>query len=138
MAALDDGSQVDMLAGIGGSPEGVVTAVAVKALGGEMFGRLWLRDARDRELAAADGLDPARILALDDLCSADDGVFAATGVTDGNFLDGVRYASGSAYTQSLIVSTISHSVRTIETRHLLQPAIEFHITPARVRSLAQL
>jgi fructose-1,6-bisphosphatase II len=132
---LDGGRpHIDMLAGIGGAPEGVVTAVAVKALGGEMQGRLWLRDERDRDLATADGLDPARILTLDDLCAADDGIFVATGVTDGNFLAGVRYAEGSAFTQSLIISTISHTVRTLETRHLLQPPIEFHVAPSVRRS----
>jgi fructose-1,6-bisphosphatase II len=129
MTVLEGRTQIDMLAGIGGAPEGVVTAVAVKALGGEMQGRLWLRDDGDRELARADGHDPARILTLDDLCAADDGIFVATGVTDGNFLDGVRYADGSAFTQSLIISTISHTVRTLETRHLLQSPIEFRVAP---------
>jgi fructose-1,6-bisphosphatase II len=136
MAVLTEGSRVDMLAGIGGSPEGVVTAVAVKALGGEMQGRLWLRDERDAKLAETDGVDPGKLLTLDDLCAADDGILAATGVTDGTFLTGVRYARGSAYTQSLIISTISATVRTIETRHILQPDIEFLVTPANRNGLA--
>lgn len=129
MAVMSETSRIDMLAGIGGAPEGVVTAVAVKALGGEMQGRLWFRDAHDRELARRDGLDPAKLLRLDDLCAADDGILAATGVTDGTFLAGVRYVRGSAYTQSLIISTISRTVRTLDTRHILQPAIEFDLAP---------
>jgi fructose-1,6-bisphosphatase II len=131
MAVMSETSRIDMLAGIGGAPEGVVTAVAVKALGGEMQGRLWLRDERDRELARVDGLDPAKLLTLGDLCAADDGILAATGVTDGTFLAGVRYVRGSAYTRSLIVSTISRTVRTLDTRHILQPAIEFDVAPDR-------
>jgi fructose-1,6-bisphosphatase II len=137
MAVLGDGGQIDMMAGIGGAPEGVVTAVAVKALGGEMFGRLWPRDDHDRRLAAAEGIDPDRILTLDDLCSADDGVLAATGVTDGKFLAGVRYSSGSAFTQSLIISTITHTVRTIDTRHQTASVTGFHAASRR-RALMQL
>jgi fructose-1,6-bisphosphatase II len=129
LAALPDCHRIDMLAGIGGAPEGVVTAVAVKALGGEMQGRLWPRDEHERRIALDEGHDPERVLTLDRLCAADDGFFAATGVTDGDFLQGVRYGRGCAYTQSLIVSTITHSVRTLDTRHVLEPAIEFAVGP---------
>ncbi len=134
MAALPDDHRIDMLAGIGGAPEGVVTAVAVKALGGEMQGRLWPRDEHEGEVARDEGHDPDRTLTLDRLCAADDGIFAATGVTDGNFLAGVRYGRGCAYTQSLVVSSITHSVRTLDVRHVLEPAIEFAIAPAQHRS----
>lgn len=138
MAALPDDHRIDMLAGIGGAPEGVVTAVAVKALGGEMQGRLWPRDPHERDLAIAEGHEPDAILTIDQLCAADDGIFAATGVTDGNFLAGVRYGHGCAYTQSLVVSSITHSIWTLDNRHVLEPTIEFAIAPAQHRTAVRL
>ncbi len=120
-AVLEDRASVDMLAGIGGSPEGVIAACAARALGGEMQGRLWARDERDVEIAAGEGLTIGKTLTLDDLCAGRDAIFAATGVTDGEFLEGVRYRTGSAFTQSIIISTYTHSVRTIDARHDLRP-----------------
>ncbi|HTJ24641.1 MAG TPA: class II fructose-bisphosphatase [Candidatus Limnocylindria bacterium] len=120
-AVLEDRARVDMLAGIGGSPEGVIAACAARALGGEMQGRLWARDERDEEIARNEGLTIGKTLNLSDLCASEDAIFAATGVTDGEFLDGVRYRRGSAYTQSIIISTYTHSVRTIDARHDLRP-----------------
>jgi fructose-1,6-bisphosphatase II len=120
-AVLEDRARVDMLAGIGGAPEGVIAACAARALGGEMQGRLWARDERDEEIARSEGLTIGKTLHLDDLCASEDAIFAATGVTDGEFLDGVRYRRGSAYTQSIIISTYTHSVRTIDARHELRP-----------------
>ncbi|HTW85980.1 MAG TPA: class II fructose-bisphosphatase [Candidatus Sulfotelmatobacter sp.] len=120
-AVLEDRARVDMLAGIGGSPEGVISACAVRALGGEMQGRLWARDERDEQIAHGEGLTIGKKLTLDDLCASPDAIFAATGVTDGEFLDGVRYRRGSAFTQSIVISTYTRSVRTVDARHDLRP-----------------
>jgi fructose-1,6-bisphosphatase II len=123
IAVLSERTRIDMLAGIGGAPEGVVTACAVKALGGDMQGRLWLRDANDAAIAAAEGIDPARTLLLDDLCSADNALLAATGVTDGELLAGVRFADGAAFTQSIVISTLTRTLRTMDCRHVLTPRL---------------
>jgi fructose-1,6-bisphosphatase II len=120
-AVMEERASVDMLAGIGGSPEGVIAACAARALGGEMQGRLWARDERDEEIAAGEGLTIGKTLTLDDLCASGDAIFAATGVTAGEFLEGVRYRTGSAFTQSIVISTYTHSVRTIDARHDLRP-----------------
>ncbi|HEY4438957.1 MAG TPA: class II fructose-bisphosphatase [Candidatus Elarobacter sp.] len=120
-AVLEDRARVDMLAGIGGSPEGVIAACATRALGGEMFGRLWARDERDEQIARSEGLRIGATLTLDDLCSSEHAIFTATGVTDGEFLDGVRYRRGSAFTQSIIISSYSRVIRTIDARHDLRP-----------------
>jgi fructose-1,6-bisphosphatase II len=119
IAVLTERSRIDMLAGIGGAPEGVVTACAVKALGGDMQGRLWLRDADDAAIAAQEGIDPAKTLLLDDLCAADDSLLAATGVTDGELLAGVRFADGAAHTQSIVISTYTRTLRTSDCRHAI-------------------
>jgi fructose-1,6-bisphosphatase II len=120
-AVLEDRARVDVLAGIGGSPEGVIAACATRALGGEMFGRLWARDERDEEIARSEGLRIGATLTLDDLCASEEAIFTATGVTDGEFLDGVRYRRGRAFTQSIIISSYSHVIRTIDARHDLRP-----------------
>ena len=123
IATLSDRSRIDMLAGIGGAPEGVVTACAVKALGGDMQGRIWLRNEGDAEIARQEGIDPNRTLLLDDLCAAEDALLAATGVTDGELLNGVRFADGCAFTQSIVISTYTRTIRTSECRHMLTPQI---------------
>jgi fructose-1,6-bisphosphatase II len=120
-AILEERANVDVLAGIGGSPEGVIAACAARALGGEMQGRLWPRNEADEAIAADEGHDIRKTLTLDDLCASENALFAATGVTDGEFLDGVRYRRGSAYTQSIVISTYTRSVRTIDARHDLRP-----------------
>jgi fructose-1,6-bisphosphatase II len=132
-AVLEERANVDVLAGIGGSPEGVIAACAARALGGEMQGRLWPRDEADEAIAHAEGHDITKTLTLDDLCASDDALFAATGVTDGEFLTGVRYRRGSAFTQSIVISTYTRSVRTIDARHELRPRhLRLHpIEPSR-------
>ena len=138
-AVLEERARVDMLAGIGGSPEGVIAACAARALGGEMQGRLWARDERDEEIARNEGLQIGKKLTLDDLCASPDAIFAATGVTDGEFLDGVRYRRGSAFTQSIVISTYTRSVRTIDARHELRPRgaqVDAAITQATNRAKA--
>jgi fructose-1,6-bisphosphatase II len=118
IAALEDRSRVDMLMGIGGATEGVVAACAVKCLGGDMQGRLWLR-AGDEEIAKKEGIDPHRVLSLDDLCQSDLAMLAATGVTDGELLRGVSYVRGSAYTQSIIISSLTDTMRMVDGKHNL-------------------
>jgi fructose-1,6-bisphosphatase II len=119
IAALEERSRIDMLMGIGGATEGVVTACAVRCLGGDMQGRLWLRPGEE-EIAKSEGIDPDAVLTLDDLCKSDLAMLAATGVTDGEFLQGVSYLRGSAYTQSIIISSLTHTLRMVDGKHDLQ------------------
>ena len=116
MAAMD-GTGVDMLLGIGGSPEGVSAACAIKALDGDMQCRLWPRHDADRALAAEQGLDLAQVLTLDDLVSGDDCFFALTGITTGYLLRGVEVTRSGARTHSLVMRSRSRTVRTIEAEH---------------------
>ncbi len=118
LLAVTEGSPVDLLWGIGGTPEGVISASAIKCLGGQMLGRLWPRDESERSAALAAGYDLERILRCDDLVSGDDVFFSATGITDGDMLQGVRYPSaGGATTESLVMRTRSGTVRRINARH---------------------
>ena len=108
---------VDLLWGIGGTPEGVLSAAAIKCLGGQLLGRLWPRDDSERQAAVDAGYDLDRILDVDRLVSGKDVFFAATGVTDGDLLQGVRYSRGKATTESLIMRSRSGTVRTVSARH---------------------
>ncbi len=111
------GTGVDVLLGIGGSPEGVTAACAMKALDGDMQCRLWPRHDDDRKLAVERGLDLAQLLTLDDLVSSDDCFFAATGITTGYLMRGVEFTSEGARTESLVMRSRSRTVRTIEAEH---------------------
>ena len=108
---------VDLLWGIGGTPEGVISAAAIKCLGGEMLGRLWPRDEDERKAAIDAGYDLEEVLNSDRLVSGNDVFFAATGVTDGELLQGVRYSGGKASTESLVMRSRSGTVRTVRARH---------------------
>jgi fructose-1,6-bisphosphatase II len=108
---------VDLLWGIGGTPEGVISAAAIKCLGGQMLGRLWPRDEEERQAALDAGYDLDEVLDADRLVSGDDVFFAATGVTDGELLEGVRYTGGKASTESLVTRSRSGTVRTVQARH---------------------
>jgi len=119
IAALEERSRIDMLMGIGGATEGVVAACAVKCLGGDMQARLWLRPGEDA-VAKKEGVDPDKVLRLDDLCQSDLAMLAATGVTDGELLQGVSYVRGSAYTQSIIISSLTDTMRMVDGKHDLQ------------------
>ena len=119
IAALEERTRIDMLMGIGGATEGVVTACAIKCLGGDMQGRLWLRPGEE-EVAKAEGIDPNRVLTLDDLCRSELAMLAATGVTDGELLQGVSYVRGSAYTQSIIISSLTDTMRMVDGKHDLR------------------
>jgi fructose-1,6-bisphosphatase II len=117
MLAVSDNSPVDILWGIGGTPEGVIAAAAIKAIGGQILGRLWPRNDEERQAALDAGYDLERILTADDLISGDDVFFSATGVTDGDVLQGVRYRGRGATTESLVMRTRSGTVRRISARH---------------------
>ena len=110
-------SGVDILFGIGGTPEGVIAAAALKCMGGELIGRLWPRDDEERGAAVAAGYDLDRVLGTDDLVAGDNCFFSATGITDGNLLKGVHYDRLGATTQSLVMRSRSGTVRLVEARH---------------------
>jgi fructose-1,6-bisphosphatase II len=115
--AADEDSTVDVLVGTGGTPEGVIAACAMKCMDGAIFGRLYPRDDGERQAALDAGYDLERILTTDDLVSGNDIFFAATGVTDGELLRGVRYTPRRVFTQSLSMRSKSGAVRIIEGRH---------------------
>jgi len=118
LLAVTERSRVDLLWGIGGTPEGVISAAAVKCVGGQLLGRLWPRDDAERQAALDAGYDLERVLDRDDLVAGDDVFFSATGVTDGDVLQGVRYPSaGGATTESLVTRTRSGTVRRITATH---------------------
>jgi fructose-1,6-bisphosphatase II len=120
ISAAREGSEVDVLLGIGGTPEGIIAAVALKCLGGAMQGRLWPQDDDERRKAIDAGHDLDRVLTIDDLVSGDNMFFCATGVTTGDLLKGVRYRSGGAYTQSIVMRSKSGTVRVIDSYHRLE------------------
>jgi fructose-1,6-bisphosphatase II len=117
LLAVSEGTGVDMLWGIGGTPEGVLSAAAIKCLGGQILGRLWPRDDDERKAAVDAGYDLDRVLGVDDLVGGGDAFFAATGVTDGDLLQGVRYQGDGATTESLIMRSRSGTVREVRARH---------------------
>ncbi len=110
-------SGVDILFGVGGTPEGVIAAAALKCMGGELVGRLWPRDDDERAAAEAAGYDLNRVLGTDDLVAGDNCFFAATGITDGNLLRGVHYNRLGATTQSLVMRSRSGTVRFVDATH---------------------
>jgi fructose-1,6-bisphosphatase II len=118
-------SGADILLGIGGTPEGVIAAAALKGLGGEIQGVLHPRNEQERASAEALGYDFSRVLSTDDLVASDNCYFSATAITDGDFLRGVRFTDFGATTQSLVVRSRSGTVRTIETFHRHNKLQEF-------------
>jgi fructose-1,6-bisphosphatase II len=118
MLAVSDSARVDLLWGIGGTPEGVISAAAIKCIGGQLLGRLWPRNDSERQAAIEAGYDLERVLNCDDLVKGDDVFFSATGVTDGDVLEGVRYQGDrGATTESLVMRSRSGTVRRITARH---------------------
>jgi fructose-1,6-bisphosphatase II len=113
IAAGQQGTNVDILYGIGGTPEGVISAAALKCVGGGIQGRLWPRDAEERKQLVSAGLDPERVLHTDDLVSGQDVFVAATGVTNGPLLRGVVYSPGGAETDSIVMRSRSGTVRRV-------------------------
>jgi fructose-1,6-bisphosphatase II len=118
-------SGADILFGIGGTPEGVVAAAALKCMGGEIQGRLWPRNDAERRAAIDQGYDIDRVLTTDDLVAGDNCFFAATGITTGELLQGVRYDARGARTQSLVMRSKSGTVRLIDAWHRLAKLREF-------------
>jgi fructose-1,6-bisphosphatase II len=116
MTALPE-SGVDVLFGVGGTPEGVITACALRAMGGEIQGKLYARDETELRRGHEAGYDFERVLTMDDLVSSEDVFFAATGITDGELLTGVRYYGDGATTDSLVVRGLTGTVRQIKARH---------------------
>ncbi|HEY4280885.1 MAG TPA: class II fructose-bisphosphatase [Conexibacter sp.] len=117
LLASSERSPVDLLYGIGGTPEGVISAAALKCMGGAILGRLWPRDETERQAALDAGFDLTRVLSTNDLCWGDDVFFSATGVTDGDVLEGVRYRGRGATTESLVMRSRSGTVRRVHATH---------------------
>ncbi|WP_030929526.1 class II fructose-bisphosphatase [Streptomyces sp. NRRL S-646] len=117
--ALREGTGVDMLLGIGGTPEGIISACAVKCLGGTIQGKLWPKDDAERARAIDAGHDLDRVLTTDDLVAGENVFFVATGITDGELLRGVRYRSENATTESIVMRSKSGTVRQINSEHRL-------------------
>jgi fructose-1,6-bisphosphatase II len=117
IAAAAPRSGIDLLLGIGGTPEGVIAAAALKCLGGAMQGRLWPREDDERRALLDDGFDLDAVLTTDDLVSGDDVFFAASGITEGNLLRGVRYWPDGATTYSMVMRSRSGTVRWVEAEH---------------------
>src|SRR5262249_39185209 len=113
IAAARVQSTVDLLMGIGGTPEGMISAAAIKCLGGAMQGKLWPRSDEERTALVDAGYDVERVLTTDDLVSGKDVFVAATGVTDGALLNGVRYTPGGAVTDSIVMRSRSGTVRRV-------------------------
>jgi len=108
---------VDVLMGIGGTPEGVLAACALRGMGGEIQGKLYARNGEERQIAEDLGYDFDQVITMDDLVSSDDVFFAATGITDGLLLDGIKYFSHGARTDSLVIRGRTGTVRQIIARH---------------------
>ncbi|MER6156185.1 class II fructose-bisphosphatase [Streptomyces sp. NPDC001868] len=117
--ALREGTGVDLLLGVGGTPEGIISACAVKCLGGTIQGKLWPKDDAERQRAIDAGHDLDRVLTTDDLVSGENVFFVATGITDGELLRGVRYRSETATTDSIVMRSKSGTVRRIDSTHRL-------------------
>ena len=111
---------VDILFGVGGTPEGVIAAAALKCTGGQLLGRLWPRDDTERDAALAAGYDLDRVLDQDDLVAGDNCFFSATGITDGDLLKGVHYSRLGATTRSLVMRSRSGTVRYVNAHHRLE------------------
>src|SRR6201994_1442619 len=118
LLAVSENSPVDLLWGIGGTPEGVISAAAIKCIGGQLIGRLWPRNDEERRAATEAGYNLDKLLTCDDLVQGENAFFSATGVTDGDVLQGVRYQGDrGATTESLVMRSRSGTVRRIHARH---------------------
>ncbi|AKK08332.1 class II fructose-bisphosphatase [Corynebacterium testudinoris] len=127
IAAAQDSNSIDMAMGIGGTPEGIITACALKCMGGEIQGKLWPTDDAEAGRAREAGLDVNQALGINDLVSSDNCYFAATGVTNGDMLRGVSYRASGATTRSLVMRSKSGTVRYVESRHQLAKLQEYSV-----------
>ncbi|OHV46999.1 fructose-1,6-bisphosphatase, class II [Parafrankia soli] len=128
MAASAD-TGVDMLLGIGGTPEGIIAACAVTCIGGVIQGRLWPQDRAERARVLEAGHDPDRVLHTRDLVNSEDIFFVATGITDGELLAGVRYRPGGANTSSLVMRSRSGTIRRVDSQHQLTKLQAYSTVP---------
>lgn len=117
--AARSGTGVDMLAGIGGTPEGIIAACAMSCLGGSIQGRLWPRDEAERRAALDAGHDLDRVLTTSDLVSGENIFFCATGITDGEIMEGVRYTPQGPTTHSIVMRSKSGTIREIRSEHAM-------------------
>ena len=127
IAAAQDSNSIDLLMGIGGTSEGIITACALKCMGGEIQGKLWPHDEAEAERARAAGHDLDRVLYTNDLVASENCYFAATGVTNGDMLDGVSYRANSATTRSMVMRSKSGTVRYLESIHQLSKLQEYSV-----------
>jgi fructose-1,6-bisphosphatase II len=127
--AAEDRTGADVLFGIGGTPEGVLAAAALKCMGGEIQGRLWPRDDAERQAATDAGYNLSAVLMTDDLVRGDNCFFAATGITDGDLLHGVHYLEDGATTESLVMRSRSGTIRRIDAIHPLHKLAEYSSIP---------
>ena len=125
IAAADPATGVDLLMGVGGTPEGVIAAAALKCVGGGVLGKLWPRNDEERRQLVDAGLDPERVLTTDDLVASDNVFVAATGVTSGALLRGVRYTADGAVTDSIVMRSRSGTVRRVEATHAFEKLERF-------------
>lgn len=124
-AAWVERPDVDLLVGIGGTPEGVITACAVECIGGQMLGRLWPRNDQERQAAEEAGYDLSRVLTTDDLVASDDVFFVCTGITGGGLVEGVSFDHAGATTESLVMRSKSGTIRVVRARHRLEKLREY-------------
>ncbi|AGS71537.1 class II fructose-bisphosphatase [Streptomyces collinus] len=117
--ALREGTGIDLLLGVGGTPEGIISACAVKCLGGTIQGKLWPKDEEERARAVDAGHDLDKVLTTEDLVTGENVFFVATGITDGELMRGVRYRSETATTDSIVMRSKSGTVRRIDSEHRL-------------------
>ena len=117
--AAKAGTGIDLLLGIGGTPEGIIAASALTCMGGAIQGRLWPRDEDERRKALDAGHDLGRVLHTNDLVAGEDVFFCATGITDGELAAGVRYDRGGVYTSSIVMRSKSGTIRNVESVHQL-------------------
>jgi fructose-1,6-bisphosphatase II len=125
IAAARPDTAIDVLMGVGGTPEGVITACAMKAMGGEIQARLFAPGEKERRRALDAGHDLDRVLGLDDLVAGDNTFFVATGITDGDLLGGVRYVAGGAQTRSLVMRSRSGTVRAVVSDHATDKVLRY-------------
>jgi fructose-1,6-bisphosphatase II len=131
-AALEMRFGIHCMMGSGGSTEGVLAACAVKAIGGDMQARLLLRDDEERKVAVGEGHQPDKVLSIDDLCSGNNIFFAATGITSGELLKGVRYEVVYAYTQSMVLRSASGTMRIVDAYHPIDKLRAKELLPEQV------
>jgi fructose-1,6-bisphosphatase II len=125
ISACRPNTSTDMLAGVGGTPEGIIAAVAIRCMGGAIQAKLWPKDDEERQKAIDRGHDLDRVLTTEELVSGENVFFCATGVTDGDLLNGVHYYSGGCTTQSIVMRSKSGTVRMIEAYHRLSKLNEY-------------